>query len=83
MAETWRARVMAAVEADNSKRLAKLLASEHKQQLDFVHGCLSDTPLQKAAELGHQDIVSQLIHAGASVNFTNSRGRTALMIAII
>ena len=48
MADKWRARVMAAVEADNSKRLAKLLASEHKQQLDFVHGRLSDTPLQKA-----------------------------------
>lgn len=40
-----------------------------------------ETPLQKAAENGHREIVKILLTAGAKVDIQNSFGETALMLA--
>lgn len=76
--EVWKQKVVDAVCTEDSDLLEMLLRSPDKQPLDF-HTICASTPLINAVTLGNENMVEQLINAGASVNFSDGEGCTPLI----
>ena len=54
---------------------------ELKANIHLTYGFYDWSPLHQACWLGHEDIVPQLLHAGADAYATDKKGWTALHLA--
>ena len=81
MADDWKQSVIDAVKTNDASKLDTLLknTNEERRYLDFKIGKVS--PLTCAIGKGQIDMVEQLLHAGASVEFPGPFNRTPLMEA--
>ena len=84
MTNDFRESVMEAVERCDGSKLSTLIKSGANLSLDFFSRCHTgyETPLVLAVELRHNNIVDQLIQAGANVDYPSAR-ITPLMRAVI
>ena len=73
--------IVADIDINQKLISANLLASANGCEPPSLYSMTGETPLQRAAENGHLEIVKMLLAAGAKTDIQNSFGETALMLA--